>query len=504
MCEAITAAPFLCLQIMFCADDGLLKGPSKAIIMARPKKNSLPDVIEAVKNNDQASVSVFTRETFGSPGEYLLCGGRDATERDECYTPETVSEDSQNDNFKFKQKETHLIDTVGTRHTPTMGGGQDARSQLENVVKEQLISTVKLEKERLKTLLERTEDHSTKETVSRKSSESPVSEMSHSKETLDTDVVVAISEMSNHSEETTDTDGVVVRGSALQNSPVADRVHKISKSHVKPTETVILPPSLRRLESWDHVSFGSEAPNAPCHNRHTFSAQNRSTQTSFRTPIEARGNQVSPFSSTPDDLREVRLESQIIHNNLEDNRPYVVPDRSTPVGPWTSTKALEQGSAKSPGSQKDLISPPSLLRRAESYETSSHGLPTRHAPSRVSQNNTIQNEHTVLNQSTPIPLKQKNKTRRMEGVQSLEKSLSRASLGGVPDLNQVCPEKRIAQTRNTKINRSIPPSTRTRLTDDSVPSADSVDVMDEWETLEVQWNVVRGRACRGLFNHHRQ
>ena len=73
-------------------------------------------------------------------------------------------------------------------------------------------------------------------------------------------------------------------------------------------------------------------------------------------------------------------------------------------------------------------------------------------------------------------------------------------------MNQVCREKltRLEQTRNTKINRSIPPSTRTRLTDDSVPTADTVDVMDEWETLEVQWDVVRGRACRGLFNHHRR
>ena len=378
MCEAITAAPFLCLQIMFCADDGLLKDPSTTIRMTRTRKNTLPAVIEAVKNKDQASVSVFTRETFGPTGGYLLCGGRSTTARDECSTPETVSDDSQIEEFRFKQKEINRIDTVGIRDTPTVGGNHDTHSQLEEVVKERLISTGKLDKELLKKLLKRMEDNSMTESVNHKSSESPVSEMS------------------NRSEETTDTDVVVVRGSALQGSAAADRVHEISNSQVRPTETVIVPPSLRRLESWDQVSFGFEATNAPHQNSHTRSAQNRSTPASFRTPIEARGKQASSFSSPPDNLRDVRLEAPITHNKSENSRKYVVPDRSTPLARRTVTKALEQGSVKWPGSRQDLISPPSLLQRAESCETSSHGFPKRYDPPRVSQGNTIQNKHAVL------------------------------------------------------------------------------------------------------------
>ena len=464
ICEAVTAAPFLCLQIMFCADDGLLKTASKTKYDARARNNTPPEVIKTAKTKDQASVSVFTRETFGSTGGYLLCGGRGDTTRDDCSTPDNTSENSQNEDFRFAQKDMHRIDSVGIKHSPAMEGSQDAHDQLEEALKERLISTGKLDKELLKKLLEQTDAQSSKEFVHRKSSNSPASEMS------------------NDSEETTDSDVVIVRGAALKGSPLADRAHDVSQSQPRFKETVIIPPSLRHLESRDRRSVGVQATHVPVPNFHTNNSQNRSTPISIRTPTGGRGKDALPFSSRPDDIREIRSEAPVTNIKSEESQAYVVPHRSTLLTYRSYTPALEQDAKKSPGSQMNLTTPPSLLQPAASCENRSHV--------RVSQENTIHNQHAISNLSTPIPLILHKLTRRVEAVHSQWESWSRVSLGGVPLSNQLASEKLTppTQTRNAKINRLIPISNRARLNDDSASTTAAADIMDEWETLEMQLN----------------
>jgi len=229
ICEAITAAPFHCIQVMFSVDD--INGTKKSANRNPSRTSRPPRVIKAINNKEQTSISVFTRGTFGTAGAYSFCG--DDTTRDECSTPDT-SDASTPEQSSLKVEPGR--ENVASEYVV---------DPLEKKLREQLLSSGKLDKELLKKILTEVDETKPRYKV----------------ESVETSRLVsvglppespAVSETSYDSGGTTESSVAVVRG-----KPQIEGRNDSIQPQVNAQDTIMTPPFMRPFDTTNrHSIFG--------------------------------------------------------------------------------------------------------------------------------------------------------------------------------------------------------------------------------------------------------
>lgn len=165
--EEITAAPYMCIETFCCIDDDRPNNdggsPTKKNKTRRVKVQTPPSpnpgpprLIQASKNNDQGSVSVFTQKTFASTLGMWWCGDEvsHATSDDNSSTP--VEPFSPNLDPPIKTIEKKQIDTTPNEKV-SVASSLEQRPRvvrsLEETLKLQLLTTGEVDRQLLEDLL---------------------------------------------------------------------------------------------------------------------------------------------------------------------------------------------------------------------------------------------------------------------------------------------------------------------------------------------------------------